>query len=314
MAQITVRGATLDDTLAISALFRAGITTWQRLDASGQVQDVPYDLLTIYERWLHGGAWMSVETGALHLSHLLRGAGYAAVALRDDTICAYGEAFAGNEPAPYGPHLHMTPPTIHENCAVDSVEAALVAYWREQAAARRLSRLTVSCALDAQRAFYSAQGFTLLATIQRHSLPARTGQGFYRVSPHDDPDPAQIHGWSMPIGRTGSARQMWETLWPRTWDALPEIAAQRTYRLSLNAAGQEALLYCQQQLYAPRTADVSCWSPRPLTKQLLTAIRDWAHREGFRTLILPVDETTAKLLGPEAEADAYRQEHYAAQV
>ena len=60
-----VRQATLDDTQQIVALFSGRVPVWQRLGERGQVEDLPYDALTIYERWLHGGAWMSLETGAI---------------------------------------------------------------------------------------------------------------------------------------------------------------------------------------------------------------------------------------------------------
>ena len=63
-----IRQATLDDTRAISKLFCAGIERWQRMDAQGRVEDLSYEQLTIYERWLHGGAWLSIETAALSAS------------------------------------------------------------------------------------------------------------------------------------------------------------------------------------------------------------------------------------------------------
>ena len=70
-----VRQATIDDTRKIVGLNTANVPLWQRLDAAGQVENLPYEALTIYERWLHGGAWMSLETGAIWLSHLLSGNG-----------------------------------------------------------------------------------------------------------------------------------------------------------------------------------------------------------------------------------------------
>src|SRR5512139_2051816 len=107
MTTIHIREASLDDTQAISGLFRSRISAWQRLSAQGQVEDVPYDALTIYERWLHGGPWMSVETAALHLSHLLRGAGMPFVVESGGVVVAYAEAYHGVEPAPFGDHLHL---------------------------------------------------------------------------------------------------------------------------------------------------------------------------------------------------------------
>ena len=60
MSEILVREAIMDDTAAISALFRQQVNVWQRFDADGRVEELPYEKLTIYERWLHGGAWMSI--------------------------------------------------------------------------------------------------------------------------------------------------------------------------------------------------------------------------------------------------------------
>lgn len=312
MAETHIRQAKLDDTRAISQLFRAHIQTWQRLDAQGRVQDVPYDDLTIYERWLHGGAWMSVETGAIHLSHLLRGAGVPLVVEIEGRIAAYTELYEGAEPPPFGTHLSMTAVTAHPDFA--GTETALLTYAREMLSQRRCERLLVNVSLPEAQRFYETQGLRALVTFRRYSLPAKTGQGFYKTSEHLDSNPAQIRGWYMPVGRLGSARQQWETLWPRTWDALAEMRQRRTQRLKFNAAGQDAFVCCQQQLYVERNADVFCWSPRPLTSQLLTAIRDWSHREGYRTLVLVVPEDTIKILGAEAEPDGYFQTVYGAEA
>ena len=150
--------------------------------------------------------------------------------------------------------------------------------------------------------------------MRRFNVPARTGQGFYQTSEHPDPAASQIRGWHMPVGRLASARQQWETLWPTTWNAIPEIRQQRIHRLQFNASGQEALVCCQQQLYAARSANIYCWSPRPLTKQILTAIRDWSHREGYRTLVMTVLDDTASILGAEAEPDGFSQSVYGVDV
>ncbi|MBI5669525.1 MAG: hypothetical protein HZC41_16095 [Chloroflexi bacterium] len=311
METMQVRPATLDDTQAISALFRSRITTWQRLNPQGQVEDVPYTALTIYERWLHGGPWMSVETGALQLSHLLRGAGMPVVAETNGQVRGYSEAYHGVEPEPFGDHLHIAHLTVAADG--DSLKDAMLGHWREQAPSLRCRRVTATCAAnDADgQALYERHGLSRLSRIQRFSLPARTGQVFYKATDHPAANPSQINGWYMQVGRFSSARQQWETLWPRTWYALPELRSQRAHRLHFLVAGQEAYVYCQQQLYEPRSADVYCWTPKPFSSQVLTAIRDWAHREGYRTLVLAVPDETVKLLGNEAEPDGYIQDTYA---
>jgi hypothetical protein len=236
------------------------------------------------------------------------------VAAVDGAVRAYCEGYTGSEPPPFGAHLHLTAPVVHPDAEGSGLEAALVQAMAEQARALRLPRLLACAAPPEHKALYAGQGMRVVDEVRRSTLPARSGQGFYRAVDHPDPDPALIAGWQMPVGRLESARCQWETLWPRTWDALPEMRQRRTHRLRLNAAGHDALLCVQQQLYQPRSADVYCWSPRPLTSQLLTAVRDWAHREGYRTLVMAVSDSALKTLGPEAEPDAFTLAAYALDV
>jgi GNAT superfamily N-acetyltransferase len=316
MSSIQVRPATLDDTQAISALFRSGVTAWQRLNLQGQVEDVAYEALTIYERWLHGGPWMSLETAAIHLSHLLRGAAIPVVAEVDGSVGAYAEAYHGLEPQPFGDHLHLGPLVVHPAHHPDGLDDALLAFLVGQAREAHCGRLTaVAVASDSQaQTFYSRHQMSALAQLRRYTLAAKSGQGFYKAVENLSANPAQISGWFMPIGRLSSARQQWETLWPRTWNAIAEIRQRRIHRLQLSASGQEALVYCQQALYAPRNAEIYLWSPKPLTAQLLTALRDWSHREGYRTLSLSVTDEAAKVLGNEAEPDGYYVDVYGQDV
>src|ERR1041385_4360870 len=222
MTAIHIREATLDDTKAISTLFRSRITAWQRLNTQGQVEDVPYDALTIYERWLHGGPWMSVETAAIHLSHLLRGAGMPFVVEVDGAVQAYCEVYHGVEPEPFGDHLHIGQMVVHPAARTEGLEDALLDYLLDQARTSHCQRLTANCVAsdaDAQE-LYSRHNMTPIMRINRYTIPAKSGQGFYKTVEHLSANPAQIADWFMVLGRLGSARQQWETLWPRTWNAI----------------------------------------------------------------------------------------------
>jgi hypothetical protein len=315
-SDIHVRQARLDDTQSISAVVRSRIGVWQRLSGQRQVEDVPYETLTIYERWLHGGPWMSVETGAIQLNHLLLGAGFPLVAEQDGELLAYIEAYRGIEPSPFRDHLHMGYLVTRSDALNAGLEQAILSHLVELSKSFKCERFTANCvANDAEtNALYAQSGMQPVARVERVSLPARTGQVFYRAVEHPNADAAQITDWYMPVGRMGSARQQWETLWPPLWNALPEIRERRTQRVRFSAAGQEAFICCQQHLYEPRSADLYCWSPKPLSGQLLTAIRDWSHREGYRTLVMAVTPDTLKILGAEAESDGYYQDVYAVNV
>jgi hypothetical protein len=300
---IEVRSATLDDTGAISALFRARIPLWQRINAKGQVEDMPYESLTIYERWLHGGPWMSIETCAVLLNHLLLGAGIPLVAEAKGRVIGYLEAYHSIEAEPFGRTLHVA------QIAADGgeVELALLRGLNSRLKTLRAQQITVT-RVGGTSEYDERYILKPISTLRRFNLPARQGQIFYRAVEHTNEDAAQIAGWVMALGRLSCSRQQWETLFPRQWETLPEMRARRTARRHVAAAGQDALLLCQEHLYDPRRAEISLWTPKPLSPALVSAVRDWAHREGFRTLVMAVEDDMIGTLGAEAEDDGYMQE------
>ncbi len=307
MSKIHVRKAKLEDTIAISTLIRTKIGVWQRFDAQGRVESPPYEALSLYERWLHGGAWMSIETGVIWLNHLLRGGGLPIVITRDETVVGYAEAYLGDEADPFGNHVHLGKWHAETSATQSALMDYLLGLTRDFA-----KRLTVAfSAYDtAQAEFFSAFGMSEIARVRHYDISAQLGQGFYKATEHSKTNPAQIAGWHMPIGRSESARLHWETMFPRLWDAIDGMDTQAVHRLHISAAGHEALVCIQRQLYDTRKVDVLCWSPKPLTPPLLVALRDWAHRGGYRSLIMALNDADAKLLGAEAETLPYQQVIY----
>lgn len=298
-----IRPATLDDTHSITNLFIANIEKWQRMTTDGQVEDLPYSDLRIYERWLHGGAWMSVETGSVWLSHLLGGAGLTFVVDDDNAIKGYAEAYISHETTPYGYHLHIGQLIAKDDTSQD----ALVKHLLTQAGG--IGRLTVaSTAYDQEKiAYYQRFSLKEIMQIQRINLSAQGGHvGFYKVSDHHDSSAKQILDWQMPIGRVESARQHWEELWVQLWHGIPEITARKTHRLKFNVGGQDAFVAIQEQLYNPRGAEVFCWTPKALSSHLVGAIRDWSYKAGYRSLTMTVTEQIAKTLSNELEPTAYQ--------
>jgi len=306
-----IRRARLDDTYAISQLFCQQIERWQRIDANGQVQDLPYDALSLYEKWLHGsnphtGAWMSVELGTLWLSHLLRGAGDAYIFEDSEQIFGYLELFHGQEVQPVGHHTHISQLLLNshapENVQDDLIQQALQI-------AQQTGRITASTSPhnNAEVALYTRYGMNPLIELQQVTVLASTGQSFYRATEHHDINPEQIIDWQMPLGRTTSNTQQWHTYWTNLWAAIPEITQHTTHRLRFNVSGQDAFICFQQHLFDPRRADVFCWTPKNFTPQLLVSIRDWAHREGYRTLSFFVTEKIAKVIGTDAETIPQQQ-------
>ncbi|MBW4437859.1 MAG: hypothetical protein KME04_12030 [Pleurocapsa minor GSE-CHR-MK-17-07R] len=299
-----VRQARLDDTIAISQLFRARIPVWQRLDTEGRVQTVTYEDLTVAERWGHGGHWMSVETSALYLNHLLLGAGIPLVSWDGATgqINGYAEAYASTEGDPVGSSLHVA----HLVSADERIADALLGALYEQAMLRRLPRMTVTQPHDAD---LPEEVITeTITSVSRYSISTREGQVFYSAKELPGADYAQISGWWMPVGRISSARYQWELLMPRQFETLPERASNPHDRVKLSAGGFEAIVYCEARPHDPRSADVSIWTPKGLQPQIVTAVRDWAAKRGYRTLWMVATEAASKAMGPDAEPDGYTLE------
>ena len=306
-----VRQATIDDTESIVRLFTARVPVWQRLNARGQVENLAYDDLTIYERWLHGGAWMSLETGAIWLSHVLGGNGYAYV-LEDGGIIAYAEAFANRELTPMGAHLHLANWLVDDG-AGDAARLALADAIL--ADARELGRLSVDYpaydqdqATTCRKYLGAAEAFRLT----RYAVNAQIGQSFYKSQEYYRTEASMLDGWALAVGRMTSPRALWETEWVEHWRGIPQITARAKHRQYVNAAGHEAVVCFHQQLYNARNADVYCWSPRYLSTQLLVAIRDMGHRLGFRSLLFALPADSAALLP--ADATAEPNEHIIATV
>ncbi len=305
-----VRQAILDDTTGIVALFKAGVPRWQRINAAGQVEDLAYEQLTIYERWLHGGPWLTLETGAIWLNNSLR-VGALAFVLEDadGSIIGYAEAYPGNEPPPLGAHLHLA----HLVAAGDDAQAKDALMQHLLKAAAEIGRITACCSAydEASIAFYKRYSLSALERVQQVNVPAQAGRGFYKATDYPHAPTSKIDGWAMPIGRTTSARHEFERMWPTLWASIPQVHGLSVQRQHFDAAGQEALILFRQQIYAPRTADVYCWTPKTLTSQLLIAIRDWSHRQGYRQLVMVVPQKLARMFDQDAETAPFQQDVYA---
>ena len=307
-----VRQATIDDTQKIVDLYTARVTVWQRLNQAGQVENLPYDALTIYERWLHGGAWMSLETGAIWLSHLLSGNGLAYVVDDNGQLLAYAEAFYNRELTPLGTHLHVTDVLAAEGCE-DQVHLLLAdAILHDARAPGRLSVDYPAYDQDLSTYFRKYFGAVEESRLTRYALHAQIGQSFYKSQDFDKVDASLIDGWALAVGRSTSPRALWESEWIEHWRGIPQIIERAKHRHYVNASGHEAFVCFHQQLYNERNAEVYCWSPRNLSTQLLVAIRDMGHRHGFRVLTLALPEFSARLLPPDTTADP--NEHVIATV
>lgn len=306
MSAITIRVATLQDTEAICAIQRGYVTDWQRLDPDGQLVAAAYDALSLYERFLHGGHWLSVETGAVHLNRLLAGGGTVLVAERDGQVLAMAELYDSDEGAPFGHCLHITLLYVRRDCCGQGIGSALLGYIGQIAAAAGCARVTLAGVELPD--FYARRGFRLLQSGRQVRLHTQAGRSVYQSAPFSDRSPAQISGWQMPFGRFQAARAEWELLFPQDWAAgIPQLTDIRLAHLKISAAGQNALIFLRES-GQPGECELFCWSLRAINGPVITALRDCAYREGFSTILtFSPDSHWPLLQAVEAEATGYQQ-------
>jgi GNAT superfamily N-acetyltransferase len=310
MSQITVRQATLADAASITALYNATIPTWTRRTADGQSVPVDYDDMTLFERWLIGGPWASVEMCAVHIANLLRGSdGFPLVAEIEGRVGAEAEVFIGYEPEPFGHHINIARLAVRANYGGEGLDSALLKYIQQIAEAIRCKRVTVAHG-EPDAALYEHQHFNRANTGQRIVIRAQEGRVFYQASELKTFDPAQIAGWHMPLGRYQNARQEWDRVLPGFWNSVPEIVEPESARLHMTVTGQEAYALMQQDRYQPERVQAFVWSKRPINNLLVMALRDWAARHDYAAVVTFAWDYVLPLLEVEFEQDNYTQYLY----
>jgi GNAT superfamily N-acetyltransferase len=155
MNGLTVRPATPGDAAAITAVHCSHVQVWRR---GGKGEVVPYDVLSPYEHWLHGGPWMNVETCAAYLRGWLGAGHLALVALQGDKVVGEAEFVEDEEPPPYGHVLHLSLLFVHAAHQGQGVGRTLVEAGVELARERGCAALTTQPEREAEP-FYHRVGF-----------------------------------------------------------------------------------------------------------------------------------------------------------
>ncbi|MCC7206692.1 MAG: GNAT family N-acetyltransferase [Anaerolineae bacterium] len=310
---ITVRLATLADTRRLTDIHCSLVERWERADPGGPLVETPYDKLSLYERWEHGGPWMSVETCAVHLNRLLAGSGTPLVAELNGDVRAMAEVYESHEPPPLGHNLEISVIATHRDFQGRGLGTALLDYIAQMGRLTKCERLTVSDADTPE--FYIRRGFRHTHSGRGVRITPQLGRVFYQATELTSRDAAQITGWGMPLGRYRSSRQEWDRLFPQDWAAgIPELLDVATAHVKMTVTGGQHMILFARDAFQPDAGpgDVSlaCWAPRSLTPQMLAAIRDWAHRSGYPRLISFMLDADLPLLGADGEITDYRQDVY----
>lgn len=293
---LRVRQAILEDAQAITDIYRSLVPRWMQTDAEGQAIESEYSRLNLYERWGHGGPWMSIETCAVWLAHLLqRQDSIPLVAELDGIVIGQAEVFISQEAPPYGHHINISTLCIRAEMQQTEIGTALVQYIEEMARVLGCSQVTVAYAEPS--AFFESVGY--LPTHTRHNilLSAEEGRVFYRALELSDNNPTQIDGWYMPLGRYQNAREEWERMYWPIWNSVPQLVEAKWHKLYIDLTGQPGILHLHQHDDDPSIATARLWTKNPLSTHILSAMRDRAARLGYKRVRTLVDSANLPIMG-----------------
>ncbi len=293
-SMITIRPATLADAAAISIVHCSTVDEWRDPYTRQPADEAT---LNLFGRWYNGGDWMSVETCAIHLNRMLLHGHLSLVAEIDGRIVGEAEYYVNREPAPFGPHLHLSILYIHRDWQQQGIGRALLEAGVDYARAGNLVALTTQPESEAT-GFYQHVGFQPWLRMLEMQLTTGGDSPPLERLPRDDGPPTHL---ALRIGRYQCGVQGWETLWPAL--AIPELNALRRGVWRGELAGRPVVLGLREQFRTPTHADGYVWLPpsAPLTP-VVAALRGLAAHEGYTAvdLLLPEDalselRTTFKL-------------------
>jgi len=287
MPEIKIRPATLDDAAAIAAIHQSTVDTWK--DPATH-QRTSYEVLDLYGRWRNGGAWMSVETCAVHLNRLLHEGEIPLIAEIDGVPVGEAEYIISREPAPFA-SLHLSILYIHAQWQGHGVGQALMDAGIAHALRLRLPALTTQPEKDAE-AFYTHLGFAPWHKAKEMQLSTRGAEVPTVLPYHKGEKP--FHSLALRIGRYQCGPQGWHVLKPAL--VLPPWSDLRRWVwLSESGDGPVVLGLCEQ-LTDPTQADGYAWLlPDAPLKPVVAALQGLGAEQGFSAvdLLLPAAEVPA---------------------
>lgn len=286
---IQVRLATLEDVEDITAVHCSNVEEWFRWEG-GQKAPVHYEDLAIYQRWRNGGPWMSVETCAVRINHLLLAGHYPLVAEIGGRVLGEAELFLSEEPPPLGRYLNLSVLYVHRDQQRQGIGSALMEAALSLGRELGCDALTINGTPEAP-GFYARFGFRSLLHLQKAWALCRDYGQPCRAETFWETSYETVEGLTMAIGRYQSAREEWERAGIDTL-ALSEIRGRKSARWKLWAGEGRAYAILAQTYFDPTVTDAYAWIetlPLPL---VIKAILSQGKSMGFAKVNLLLEEST----------------------
>lgn len=170
---IVVRTAGLDDVFGIHEVHKSDVGQWHHLDGS----PAEFDRLSVLERYLHGGPWMSPESCAVYVNELILAATPPIVALRDGQVVGEMELLFGPDRAELGKAVCLSILYVHRAARGQGVGRALIAEAARRGRALGCRVIETTDPEAAAVPFYAKLGFVrvrelITTTVTPGPVPA----------------------------------------------------------------------------------------------------------------------------------------------
>jgi len=289
---LVIRPATLRDAPGITAVHCSDIVQWLRHGMPAQ-----YNTLSLFERWAHGGPWMSVETCTIHINNLLLAGHLPLVAECEGSIVGEAEIYFGREPKPFSYNANISVFYIHRNFQGGGIGARLMQEAIRLCIDRGCHSITVHNPAEEAMEFYRRCGFSVHSQWEEYVVKTENYPVEYKSC--ELPPYERLAELSLLVGRYQGQRESYDLL---RWEqhpgafALPGLKTRdNTMNIMLPLTrGQQAFVALRPVLgsYKPK---VYIFAPY-IDQQVLQSTLAVAHNLHFGGVNLLLEQTCRELI------------------
>ncbi len=279
--RVLIRKASLEDVRGIVETYCSGIGKWYRI-VNGEKIEASYEELSIFERWSHGGPWMTIETCSIHLNYVIVNNQYPLVAVLDDKIVGELELYIGYEKGLLGRHGYIDVLEVHKNYRGRGIGRSLVEKAVEIARENNCETIAVWPDPNAI-GFYKKIGLNqILYNIKYVEIyleniepidPSRLG---YREFPEEY---SVLENWYFVSPRIESSYVAWLK---SRWDYAVELEKTKSYEAYI----EPDTVFIMEEIWGEKdTASLYLWiRDKELLEEILNTLLGIAKHYGFKAL------------------------------
>lgn len=306
MSELVIRRGELKDVAGIVDVHCSELDgTWYSFKGGVRKEVEGPTSLSLYERWLNGGSWMSPELCAVYINNLLLEGHIPLVAEQNGLIVGELELFFGWE-SDGNLYAHIGVVQVHKDHQRKGIGALLIKEAINYARKRGAYYLTVR-PREGLKDYYKNLGFgEWLKTVV---FTAEASPYVARITWEEDNTYFNKKKFSRFImGQEQSSAQIWQ-IFHRNQFALPEFTREPIHTGRASTDGQEILAIFYPHVYCGDMANVYAWSDTDIRAEHIWTLLTLAYHFGYaRVRSLLIEEHFERLKSKLPLEEMERQE------